>query len=600
MKKLLIFGMVIIATVGFIYMDMSHKTEYVSYNQFLQNIEEAKVESVEISNGEKLNFSLKNDKVGYYTDNPRKIDLKESLLLKDIKVSENSEQDALNILISFMFLSILAYVVIKKTNHNYNGKKQDVSNTIQKEVVVDKAKKFDFGNVAGNEEAKEGMQDIVDFLKNPDKYTYYGARMPKGVIFYGPPGTGKTLMAKALAGEANVPFFSASGSDFVEMFVGVGAKRVRELFGKAKQIGKAVIFIDEIDAIAKKRTSGGTSGNDERDQTLNALLTEMSGFHDKDGIIVIAATNRLDVLDEALLRPGRFDRQVEIRLPDKNARLKILQMHAQNKPIAESVNLEDVAGETVYFSGAGLENLLNEAAITAAKAGNKFIEKMDIDKAFYTIIAGAEKKDRSGIRNIDRQVTAFHEAGHALVTKIMMPENKVSKVTIIPSTKGAGGFSMNIGEDKSFYTKKDIENQIKVLLAGRCAEEIIFGKENITTGASNDIQKATSMILDYIKKFGMSEKFGLLNLDMIGDDSVNKEIVQESKSFVEKFYKETKELLIEKKYLLSNIAETLLVKETIHHQELEKLMNGEEILEVKKSVLAKKEKRVTKLAYNQI
>jgi cell division protease FtsH len=294
-----------------------------------------------------------------------------------------------------------------------------------KAVSECEGEKLGFSDVAGNDEAKESVADIVDFINNAEKYAKYGARMPRGVIFYGPPGTGKTLMAKAIAGEAGVPFYAVSGSDFVQMYVGVGAGRIRELFKKARENGKAVIFIDEIDALGKKRGNAAAGGNDEREQTLNALLTEMSGFSSGEGIVVIAATNRLDTLDEALLRPGRFDRQIEIGLPDFAGREKILGLHAKNKPLAENISIASLAKQTVYFSGAMLENLLNEAAISAAKKGADEIATADIETAYYTVIAGSEKKDRSGIKERERRITAYHEAGHALAAKITAPENIV-------------------------------------------------------------------------------------------------------------------------------------------------------------------------------
>lgn len=418
-----------------------------------------------------------------------------------------------------------------------------------------------FKDVAGNFEAKESVEDIVDFIKNPTKYSQYGARMPKGVIFYGPPGTGKTLMAKAIAGEAGVPFYAVSGSDFVQMYVGVGAGRIRSLFKKARKCGKAVIFIDEIDAIGKKRSGNGTGSSDERDQTLNALLTEMSGFSSESGIIVIAATNRIDTIDEALLRPGRFDRHIEIGLPDMNARKSILNFCAKNKPLSKNIDINDYAKRTVYFSGAMLENFLNEASIIAAKKGNGEISTEDLEKAYYTIIAGSEKKDKSTLRELDRNITAFHEAGHALITKLVTPENTVSKITIIPSTKGAGGFCINIPPEKMFYTKKELRCQVMVNLAGRVSEEIIFGEDNITTGASNDIEKCVSIVKDYILKYGMGNgfKFG---------DHKDTNIIAECSELIQTLYNETKVLLNENIDYLNKIANELIEKESLNEEEL--------------------------------
>jgi cell division protease FtsH len=353
------------------------------------------------------------------------------------------------------------------------------------------------------------------------------------------------------------------------MYVGVGASRIRQLFKKAKKSEKAVIFIDEIDAIGKTRAGKASASNDERDQTLNALLTEMSGFNDNEGIVVIAATNRIDTLDPALLRPGRFDRQIEIGLPDYNARKSIISLHAKNKPVHDSVDIESIAKDTVYFSGAMLENLMNEAAIITANSDEKAIKKEHIDKAFYTVIAGAEKKDRSNITEKDRKITAYHEAGHALMTKLLLPDNIISKVTIIPSTRGAGGFSMSIPKDKMYQSKREILSNIKVLLAGRVAEEIIFGEDGITTGASNDIEKASNLIKDYIVKYGMDNKFGLFNFEAVNvDDST---IIDQCRKEIQKAYGSTKEILEDNKEYLSKIADMLIEKETIDNNDIEEI-----------------------------
>ena len=436
--------------------------------------------------------------------------------------------------------------------------------------------KVNFSNVAGNQEAVNSVEELIDFINNPEKYSKYGARMPRGVILYGPPGTGKTLLAKAIAGEAGVPFYAVTGSDFVQVYVGVGASRVRELFKKARQVGKCVIFIDEIDALGKKRDGGlDGGGNDERDQTLNALLAEMSGFDDNEGIVVVAATNRLDTLDEALLRPGRFDRHIEIGLPDVKARLKILVLHCKNKPIDQDVDLEKLANQTVYFSGAQLENLMNEAAIIAARKGSGTIHQQHIDQAFYIVVAGYEKKDRSSISEIDRKITAYHEAGHALITKLVAPENKVSKVTIRPSTKGAGGFSMNIPPSRMYAKKKDMENNIKIMLAGRCAEEIIFGKDNITTGASNDLEKATEVLLDMVRRFGMTDSSGLLNYDVLyrnGIRQVQDNFLDEAKKNLDILYSCVRSLLMENREQLEAIAMSLLKEETLDEDQLDQIL----------------------------
>jgi len=396
----------------------------------------------------------------------------------------------------------------------------------------------------------------VDYLREPEKFIRYGARMPRGILFHGKPGTGKTLMARAMAGEAGVPFYAVSGSDFVQMYVGVGAARVRDLFKKAREAGRGVIFIDEIDALGKKR-SDGINGNDEREQTLNALLTEMQGFSEGTGIVVVAATNRPDTLDEALMRPGRFDRRVEIGLPDVNARRQILELHAKGKPLAE-VDLEKLAQDTVFFSGAMLEGLLNDAAIGAARRGGENILSEDITSAYYTALAGSEKKDRSHIRQQEREITAWHESGHAAAAVLTNPENRVAKVTIIPSTSGAGGFCVNIPPERMFYTKKELRQQIMVSLAGRCAEELRFGADNVTTGASNDIEKATTTAMQYITKFGMGTT--IADRAILKDE---KRVANECYELVNDLYEQTRQLLQNNLCGLKILAEELLTQETL-------------------------------------
>ncbi|WP_337527304.1 AAA family ATPase, partial [Zhenhengia sp.] len=426
--------------------------------------------------------------------------------------------------------------------------------------------------IAGNHEVKDQVEDIIGFIKDPQKYTQLGARMPKGLIFYGPPGTGKTLMAKAIAKEAGVPFFSLSGSDFVQMYVGVGASRIREVFKEARKHERAVIFIDEIDAIGKKRSNNLSGSNEEKDQTLNALLTEMSGFKHDEGIVVIAATNRLELLDDALLRPGRFDRQIEIGYPDQGAREQIIKLYLQGKPISDEVDSEKLARQTVRFTGAMLENLLNEAAILAAKAGEIKITMNHIEKAFSVVLAGAEKKDRSYITQEERRITAFHEAGHALITKLIVPMQRVVKVTIVPTVKGAGGFSMSIPKDSMYMTKRDFISQIQIALAGRAAEEIIFGKDLITTGASNDIEKATYYLKELITRYGMDDTYGLINCEVICPGSSNQELLKVCKEKMDQIYEETKLVLKEHEEKLMVLAEALLEHETLNEDKIIELI----------------------------
>lgn len=546
----------------------------MTYGQFLDSAKAGKVDKIYLSNDARISGNLK-DGTPFITDNPRTEDFKEQMLLYNVKVEEKQATAWGNIIMFAMLggLMIAAFFAIRGPQAQAQNGLNTVSPVKPKDEDISVVK---FDSVAGNQEAKESLAEMVDFIKEPEKYAKYGARIPRGVILYGPPGTGKTLLARALAGEAGVPFYAVSGSDFVQMYVGVGAARIRSLFKKAREQGKCVIFIDEIDALGKKRNGGRMDGgSDERDQTLNALLAEMSGFNENQGIVIMAATNRLDVLDEALLRPGRFDRQIEVGLPDVNGRHKILKLHSGNKPIAPEVDLWKVAQQTVYFSGAQLESMLNEAAIIAAKRDAESIEMSDIDKAFYTVIAGAEKTDRSAISEIDRKITAYHEAGHALVTKLIAPENHVSKVTIIPSTRGVGGFSMNIPPDRMYQRKADMENQIRIAMAGRAAEELVFGEDNITTGASNDIEQATNIVLALVKRFGMSAKGGLLNYDVLYNNSlqsIGAELVDECKRLMDGFYKDVCSLLGEHRFTLDHLAHALLQKETLGEEEIDAIV----------------------------
>lgn len=544
-------------------------TNKISYTEFLADIQSQQVEKVELSNASTLKFKLKGDEKVYTTDNPRNDNLKEALLLNNIDVVERTQNSASTIqYIISTGLMVAMFIVIFKSVKKQGGARGKMSMGNKK--VEPEQLTHGFDDIAGNEEAKEQVAELIDFMKKPEKFAKMGARMPKGFILYGPPGTGKTLLAKAIAKEAGVAFFSVSGSDFMQMYVGVGASRVREIFKTARKEGKAVIFIDEIDAIGKKRSNGNMQGNDEKDQTLNALLTEMSGFKNDEGIVVIAATNRLDTLDDALLRPGRFDRHIEVGYPDLKAREQIIKLHLKNKPLSDEVDTANIAKQTVYFTGAMLENLLNEAAIYAVSKDKECIDQEAIDVAFYTVVAGKEKKDRSGISEMDRRITAYHEAGHALVTKLIAPENSVTKVTIIPSTKGFGGFSMNIPKDKMYMTKMELLNNIKISLAGRAAEEIIFGMEDVTTGASNDIEKASESLRNIMLRYGMDDSYGLVNLSILtGKQAVEDEaFIERSIKYMETLYTETKNLILEHQGKLEAIAESLIEKETLNEQEI--------------------------------
>lgn len=443
-----------------------------------------------------------------------------------------------------------------------------------------------FEDVAGIEEAKQELEEVVEFLKEPEKFKKIGAKIPKGVLLLGNPGTGKTLLAKAVAGEAKVPFFSMSGSEFVEMFVGVGASRVRDLFNKARKNAPCIVFIDEIDAVGRKRGSGQGGGNDEREQTLNQLLVEMDGFGSDETIIVLAATNRPDVLDRALKRPGRFDRQVMVDMPDKKGRKAILEVHAKNKNIAEDVDFEVIAKKTAGFAGADLANVLNEAAIIAARHGKEKISMTDLEEASEKVVMGPEKKSKV-VSEIDKKITAYHEAGHAVVNHIIGGETKVHKITIIPRGM-AGGYTMPLPpEERMFYTKKRMLDEITDFFGGRVAEEIIFGKENITTGASNDIERATGIALNMVTKYGMTDKFGPILLDGTEDgdmfqrkyysEQTGKEVDDEIRRIITECYERAKRILIENRNKLEAVTQTLLEKETIMGEEFEAIMNDDSI-----------------------
>ena len=463
-----------------------------------------------------------------------------------------------------------------------NGKMMNFGKSRAKMTLGDKS--VTFAQVAGLKEEKEELEEIVDFLKEPGKYTGVGARIPKGVLLEGPPGTGKTLLAKAVAGEAGGPFFSISGSDFVEMFVGVGASRVRDLFEEAKHNAPCIVFIDEIDAVARRRGTGMGGGHDEREQTLNQLLVEMDGFGVNEGIIVMAATNRVDILDPAILRPGRFDRKVAVGTPDVGGREEILKVHAKNKPLGDDVNLQQLAQTTAGFTGADLENLLNEAAIIAAKENRSFIAQKDIKRAFIKVGIGAEKKSRI-ISDKEKKITAYHEAGHAILFHVLPDVGPVYTVSIIPTGVGAAGYTMPLPEkDEMFATKSRMLQDIMVSLGGRIAEEIIFG--DITTGASSDIKKATKTARRMVTRYGMSDHIGVICYDddddevFIGKDlahakahseEISGEIDKEVKHIIDDCYTKAKDIILQHEDVLHSCAKLLLEKEKINRDEFEAL-----------------------------
>ena len=514
-----------------------------SYTQFKKEIEDHQIAAVvveqnqEVPTGE-VTVKTKDDvqKSFFTPDVNTVINYLDSVGFTNVKVSDVATTP--------WFLTILPYIIgfvlifllfTMMTGHTQGGgganaKMMNFGKSRAKVTAPDeKVKTFD--DVAGLVEEKEQLGEIVDFLADPQKYTKLGARIPKGVIMVGPPGTGKTLLAKAVAGEAGVPFFSISGSDFVEMFVGVGASRVRDLFEDAKKDAPCIVFIDEIDAVARRRGSGLGGGHDEREQTLNQMLVEMDGFGVNEGIIVMAATNRVDILDPAILRPGRFDRRIHVGLPDVRGREEILKVHAKNKPMAEDVNLEDVARTTAGFAGADLENLLNEAAIAAARDNRAFVVDEDIRKSFIKVGIGSEKKSRI-ISEKDKKITAYHEAGHAILFHLLPDVGPVYTVSVIPTGQGAGGYTMPLPEkDEMYLTKGKMLQDIIVCLGGRIAESLVF--EDVTTGASQDIRQATERARDMVMKYGFSDELGMINYSTSGDEVFIGRDIGHSKNFSE-------------------------------------------------------------------
>ena len=498
----------------------------------------------------------------------------------------------LSIMIPILLSTVVVIVLISVMNARAagGGANAKMMNFGKSRARLSRDSKVTFHDVAGLEEEKEELEEVVDFLRQPQKYTSVGARIPKGLLLVGPPGTGKTLLAKAVAGEAGVPFFSISGSDFVEMFVGVGASRVRDLFEDAKKKAPCIVFIDEIDAVARRRGTGMGGGHDEREQTLNQLLVEMDGFGVNEGIIVMAATNRVDILDPAILRPGRFDRKVTVGRPDVKGRQEILKVHCKEKPLSDDVDLERVARTTAGFTGADLENLMNEAAIITAKDGRRFVRQEDIDKAFVKVGIGAEKKSKV-ISEKDKKITAYHEAGHAILFHVLPDVGPVHTVSIIPTGNGAGGYTMPLPEkDEMYMTKGRMLQHIMVALGGRIAEELIF--DDITTGASQDIKQATGIARAMVTQYGMSEKVGMINYGsdedevFIGRDlahaksygeAVATVIDEEVKRIIDECYQKAKAIIMEHEGVLHSCSQLLLVKEKIGQEEFEKLFAGETV-----------------------
>ncbi len=500
------------------------------------------------------------------------------------------ENTLLTILLPTLMTTAVVVIVIMIMNRNAagGGANSRMMNFGKSRARMSRDNRVNFNSVAGLEEEKEELEEVVDFLKNPQKYTSVGARIPKGLLLVGPPGTGKTLLAKAVAGEAGVPFFSISGSDFVEMFVGVGASRVRDLFEEAKKNAPCIVFIDEIDAVARRRGTGMGGGHDEREQTLNQLLVEMDGFGVNEGIIVMAATNRVDILDPAILRPGRFDRKVAVGRPDVKGREEILKVHSKDKPLSEDVDLKRVAQTTVGFTGADLENLMNEAAIISARAGRRFIQQADIDHAFVKVGIGAEKRSKV-ISEKDKRITAFHEAGHAILFHVLPDVGPVHTISIIPTGMGAAGYTMPLPEkDEMFNTRGRMLQSIMVALGGRIAEELIF--DDITTGASQDIKDATKTARAMVTQYGMSSKVGMIQYggdedevfigrDLAHTKSYGNEVADtidsEVKRIVDECYAKAKQIISEHDHVLHACAQLLMEKEKIGQEEFEHLFEEE-------------------------
>jgi cell division protease FtsH len=592
---LLIF-LVIIGVVSF-FNGNNQPTEQISYDKFMQELEAGNVEgdlSLQPERGVyEVRGQLKGQEEGkgfitYVWNNPDTLSrIEETAAQADVEIKPAKETSGwvtfFTSIIPFIIIFILFFFLLNQAQGG--GSRVMNFGKSKAKLYNEEKKKVRFKDVAGADEEKQELVEVVEFLKDPRKFAELGARIPKGVLLVGPPGTGKTLLARAVAGEAGVPFFSISGSDFVEMFVGVGASRVRDLFETAKKNAPCIIFIDEIDAVGRQRGAGLGGGHDEREQTLNQLLVEMDGFGANEGIIIVAATNRPDILDPALLRPGRFDRQITVDRPDVTGREAVLKVHARNKPLDESVNLKSIASRTPGFSGADLENLLNEAALVAARRNKKKIDMLDLDEATDRVIAGPAKKSRV-ISKKERNIVAFHEAGHTVIGVVLDEAEMVHKVTIVPRGQAGGYAVMLPKEDRYFMTKPELLDKITGLLGGRVAEEIVFGE--VSTGAHNDFQRATGIARKMVTEFGMSDKLGPmqfgqaqgqvflgrdLNNDQNYSDAIAYEIDLEIQSIIKQSYERAKKLLTEHRDKLDLIANTLLEIETLDAEQIKHLVD---------------------------
>ena len=591
--------MLVLLAFAFKFTSTAGSGDRLTYQEFLQVLDTEKVEEAVISQNPQaptgtVTLTLEGDRIARQNVS----DVKEvEQLLRDRNIDYAvegvpQENTMLTVVMPFLLSIVVVIVIITMMNRGAagNGANARMMNFGRSRARLSRDSKVNFSRVAGLEEEKEELEEVVDFLKNPQKYTSVGARIPKGLLLVGPPGTGKTLLAKAVAGEAGVPFFSISGSDFVEMFVGVGASRVRDLFEEAKKNAPCIVFIDEIDAVARRRGTGMGGGHDEREQTLNQLLVEMDGFGINEGIIVMAATNRVDILDPAILRPGRFDRKVAVGRPDVKGREEILKVHSKEKPLGEDVDLHRVAQTTSGFTGADLENLMNEAAILSARENRRFIRQNDIDRAFVKVGIGAEKRSK-GISEKDKKITAYHEAGHAILFHVLPDVGPVHTVSIIPTGMGAAGYTMPLPEkDEMFNTRGRMLQSIMVDLGGRIAEELIF--KDVTTGASQDIKQATQLARAMVTQYGMSERVGMIQYGsdedevFIGRDLAHTKsygngiadvIDEEVKRIVDECYAKAKQIICDHEDVLHSCAALLIEKEKIGQDEFEGLFAETEV-----------------------
>lgn len=572
-----------------------YTSEEISYSSFLEMIDNDEIKSIEYDTNKIVITPIKQPVSGvtltYYTGYNTFMEtdtFKELIEDKDITVSfaiADTGSSIFDFILVYVLPFVLIYLVIgfMFKRMSGGGGMLGVGKSNAK-VYVEQTTGITFKDVAGQEEAKESVKEIVDFLHHPDKYTAIGAKLPKGALLVGPPGTGKTLLAKAVAGEAGVPFFSLSGSDFVEMFVGVGASRVRDLFKQAQQSAPCIIFIDEIDAIGKSRDSRFGGGNDEREQTLNQLLAEMDGFDSSKGVLILAATNRPEVLDKALLRPGRFDRRVIIDRPDLKGRVETLKVHSKDVLMDDTVDLDAIALATAGAVGSDLANMMNEAAINAVKNGRKAVSQADLFESVEVVIAGKEKKDRI-LGKEEKRMVAYHEVGHALITCLLKNAEPVQKITIIPRTMGSLGYTLQVPEEEKYLlTKDEMITRIITLFGGRAAEEIVF--DTVTTGASNDIERATEMARAMVSRYGMSERFGLMGLASVEDEYLNQRSVlncsdktasildEEVNAMLKEYYDKAKELLLSSREQLDRVTEYLIEKESITGKEFMNIVNG--------------------------